>query len=1265
VRECLTEDELCSIAKSGIPEDSRPGIEEHVADCATCAHLLAQLARERVGVDDEPDLDLAAPEEAPKLGPGASVGRFTIEAIAGRGGMGRVYSAWDPQLGRRIALKILPRGHRADLVERFSREAQILSELEHPGVVDYVAHGRTPDGQSYLAMEWLEGKDLAALIAGGARFTVDESIAILRQAAAAIASAHRRGIVHRDLKPSNLFLVGARPERVKVLDFGIAWNMRSSGLTRSGHLVGTPNYMAPEQARGSRELTPAADVFALGCVMYECLTRRPPFVADHVSAVLTRILFDDPEPLLQKVPGIDRRLAELVEWMLAKDVAARPGDAGAVLAALARLGDAPPDALSATMAAPRTSAAVIGVGRGLHGVVLAGSAVPAPPELGMVLTSARARWEWLLDDTLVASVRGHDSALDLAEEAARIALLVKQHWPAANVVLSIGVDASQRSAALHRAVRGRTSGGVWLDELASRLLARRFELATEQSEPVLKPGAARVDEDRPLLGRPTACVGREQELGVIEAALVGCVDDSEARAVLVLAGPGLGKSRVRHELLRRVAARNLAPVVLQATGELAGAGAPYGMLRQAVRQWCAIDPGTTLENARARLTAAAGSAHTACFVGELAGVPFPEDHHPALATARATPQVMQEQIHRAFVAFVTGIAGDQPVLLVLDDLQWGDALAVALVDELLRATTTTPILVLALARPEVREVFPKLWQGRRVQELVLPPLSRRASERLLAQVLPRPLSPEKVARFVEISGGNALFLEELARSAAEDPDAPVPRTVIAMIEARVGRLPVDSRQTLLLASVLGRVFTRADLRALAYAVVGASDDVDAHLERLVSAELIARADANELAFRHAFVRDATYELLSEEERRKIHGRAAEVLARGPDPDPRVLAEHWQSSSRPERATPWLLAAAQAGFTRCDILTARRLVQRALALGPTGTVRGKLRAVEALCLSYTGELAQLALDDALELLPSHDGHWSLACHLRLTLSLMTGGWQDCQPLADRYLTAEPNDDAVADYVAGLGTLSTVFVHAGMREPAQRFRDRLEAIAVRRPELLLVQAWRTWTDACLLDVHGGPASAVLDGTERGQELYRSVANLRNSFFCDGMAALMHADAGDETAAIVRLRRAIAHAEQLNEHYVRAWLSCILAELLASGPAHAEALAIANAVVGGAMAPPCPALAMGVRARALLTAGQVDEAEKSARTALQLLSWSPGFSVAAAAVLVEALARQGRRDEAIAVGEEWLAQVPPNTSARTRRIALQRAVAHARSC
>jgi hypothetical protein len=1190
-------------------------------------------------------------------------GRFEVERLAGRGGMGSVYRAHDPLRGGPVAIKLLHEDQqRAVEIERFSREAELLSQLRHPGIVDYVAHGRTPDGQYYLAMEWLEGIDLAALFVSGRRPALEESVSILVQAADAVASAHHRGVVHRDLKPSNLFLVDGRADRVKVLDFGIARTVKPSALTRTGHVLGTPDYMAPEQARGARQLTPAADVFALGCVFYELLVGRPPFAADQLAAVLTRILFEDPEPLTQRVPGLDPRLSGLVDKMLAKDVTQRIPDAVALGVELSRLGAAPETiSTGATPPGGRGGGSLIDVKRGLHGVVLIrGARGSAPADFASLIGGAGARWEWLLDDTLVASVRGYDSAFDLAEQAARVALLIQQHWSGAEVVLAVGVDASEKAANLLRA-RASQPGGIWLDELAAKLLARRYELGSENGAPLLKPGAARVDEDRPLLGRPTACVGREQELGAIEAALAGCIDDSEPRAVLVLSGPGLGKSRLRHELLRRVSGRQREPLVLSGTGELASAGAPYGILRQAVRRLAGVEPGLRVEVAQARLSALAGAVpHTACFVGELAGIPFPENHHPALASARANPQIMQEQIHQAFSALVAGL--HRPILLVLDDLQWSDALSVALIDHVLQHCGA-PLLVLALARPEIHEAFPRLWHGRRVQELTLAALSKRASERLLVQVLGDRLPPEKLARLVELSGGNALFLEELARTAAENPDAPVPDTVMAMIEARVGRLPEDPRRLLFVASVLGRSFAAGELSALAYALLGASDDVDGNLERLVEAELIARIGADDYTFRHALVQTASYELLGADERRQIHERAAEVLARGPDPDALVIAEHWQKSLQPARAIPWLLQAAQTAFARCDIPSAMRGVQRALALGPTGTVRGTLRAVEGLCLGYTGQLPIAALDEALELLPNNDTFWCMACHLRLTLALMTGGWESVAPLAQRFLTADPTDDAIPEYVSGAGTLSTVFVHAGLAMPARQLHARVEAVAARRPDLPLVETWLVWNRACILDIDGAPAPDVLREVERSSELYQAIANQRNGFFCEGLASLLIAASGDAPRAIARLRRAILSAEQLNEHYVRAWMACQLAQILAGGPGHLEALAITDSLIALGVAPPCPDLALGIRARALLTAGRVVEAEASARAALERLAWSPVFAATPAAALVECLTRAGRHEEAVAAGERWMANPPPNTSARKSFEELASALAAAR--
>ena len=196
-------------------------------------------------------------------------GRYELLEFAGQGGMGTVYRAVDRVSGGSAAIKVL---HTTtdEAIARFALEARVLSELSHPGIVRYLEHGTTPRGEAYLAMEWLEGEDLSRRLAREPP-SPSEALALIGRAAETLAVAHARGVVHRDLKPSNLFLVGRDLAHVKVLDFGVARLTREqASLTVAGEVVGTPGYMAPEQARGERSVDGRADVFALGCVLFEC-----------------------------------------------------------------------------------------------------------------------------------------------------------------------------------------------------------------------------------------------------------------------------------------------------------------------------------------------------------------------------------------------------------------------------------------------------------------------------------------------------------------------------------------------------------------------------------------------------------------------------------------------------------------------------------------------------------------------------------------------------------------------------------------------------------------------------------------------------------------------------------------------------------------------------------------------------------------------------------------------------------------------------------
>ena len=233
-------------------------------------------------------------------------GRFQIERAAGHGGMSTVYRALDLQTGHPVALKLLRHALNSETVRTNTRmvvEAQVLADLRHEGIVAYVAHGFTLNGLPFLAMEWLDGEDLNERLERQP-MTTAETLTLLSSVAEALSLAHSKGVLHRDLKPSNLFLRQRQIDRVVLLDFGVARQLDGPhSITATGMLIGTPDYMAPEQARGERALTASVDIFSLGCVVYRCLVGSPPFGGAHISAMMAKLLSNDEPPLAELRPG--------------------------------------------------------------------------------------------------------------------------------------------------------------------------------------------------------------------------------------------------------------------------------------------------------------------------------------------------------------------------------------------------------------------------------------------------------------------------------------------------------------------------------------------------------------------------------------------------------------------------------------------------------------------------------------------------------------------------------------------------------------------------------------------------------------------------------------------------------------------------------------------------------------------------------------------------------------------------------------------------
>ncbi|XXR64601.1 protein kinase [Sorangium sp. So ce388] len=773
--------------------------------------------------------------------------RFEIEQLAGSGGMGDVYRARDRLSGEAVALKVLQRSSVRDL-SRLSQEAEALVTLRLPGVVQYVAHGMTGAGRPYLAMEWLEGVTLEERLAAGP-LSIAEAVTLAARVAATLGAVHRLGIVHRDLKPSNLMLVGGAVERATLLDFGIARDLRlDRSLTAPGAIVGTPGYMAPEQARGEPSVDARADVFALGCMLFRCVAGRPPFEGDNALSLLMKVVLEEPPRLGELRDGVPAPLESLVTRMLAKDAGHRPRDGAAVAEALAILGPAglpvggserpapPAPGVEITTAERRVVCVILAAdGRDqaatlpdTEGASETGELRPDAEALRRIAARHGGRLELMQSRWLLIALSGAESPTDLAARAAHCALALRAEL--GDVPMSIATGLAEVAgrlpigAVIDRVVqlfpqRGWAPGaGIQLDSATAGLLASRFDTAQGHEGSWLRgPKDEPVTVPR-LLGKPTPCVGRERELSQLSTEWRHCVDEPSASAVVVVGAPGLGKSRLGWEFLRALQEQGEAAEVWIGRADPMAAGSAFGLLAQALRRAMGILDGEPIEARRRkvlarveRLDGLGGKVpHVAAFLGELVGATFPDDGDVQLRAARQSPMLMGDRIREAFEDFMRAECQRQPVLLVLEDLHWGDLPTVTLVDAALRHARDLPFFVLALARPEVDELFPALWSERHGLRIRLAPLPRRASERLVREVLGDAVGAEQVEALLARAEGNAFVLEEQIRAVAEGRGEGMPETALAMVQARLEALGIEVRRVLRAASVFGETFCKGE-----------------------------------------------------------------------------------------------------------------------------------------------------------------------------------------------------------------------------------------------------------------------------------------------------------------------------------------------------------------------------------------------------------------------------------------------------------------------
>ena len=1219
-------------------------------------------------------------------------GRFRVEAHHAQGGMGELFRATDLTSGETVAIKALRAGSGPDR-ERFDREARALADLRHTAIVRYVTHGRTDEGEPYLAMEWLEGEDLDHRLARGA-CTVDEAVTLTRRVAEGLAEAHRRGIVHRDLKPSNLFLAGGRLDGLKILDFGVA---RSGGarMTRTGMLVGTPGYMAPEQVSGQTDVTPAIDVFALGCVLFEALSGRPVYPGNNVMAILAKLVFEPAPRLGDHCEGAPAALEDLVARMLSKDPAARPGDAAAVLAELEGIdlgdlsarGDRPlpraEAAPSALTEGERRVVSVLVVGQGglrQDGGSASGASAsegetmldggPAASLLGKLrseLGSSDGSFTYLPNGAIVATLGGAGVVKDRVGIAARFALSLRAVVADRFIVLATGRGDGTQPAALgdtiERAVERlercpaaapASAPPIAIDDATAALLDARFDWRDGDLGPELWGERDEAEAVRTLLGKPAPCLGRERDLRTMEEAFRECSEESVAQAVVVTAPAGVGKSRLANELLGGLRRRGGVEVWSGQTDPFRSAS-PLALLGSALADAIGISGGEPLaerrEAVRARVSLRVGPAdvqRVAEMVGEMVGAPFPDDDSPVLRAARKDAELMASHMQAAFEDWLRAETGEGPVVLFLDELQWSDTLTVRFVDGALRRLAEAPLFVLGLGRPEVGQRFPSLWAERRLQQIRLGPLSRKASERLVVHMLGAGASKEVRERIVELADGNAFYLEELIRATAEGKTT-LPETVVAMVQSRLENLEPEARRVLRAASIFGGVFWAEGVKALLGA--GASLPARDWIAHLVERELCtprpsSRLPGAELSFRHALVREGAYAMLTGEDRVLGHRLAADWLEQSGEPDARVLAEHCERSQQPERAARFYAAAAEHAALAHHVEAAIACAERGLELGAVGEVRGML--LTALTTTYLAserltECVATGLE-AIDLLPEGCArfYWVFLSLFPAITFTQPARLAEVTP---RFLAAEPEADARGAFIHAATWVSVMFSLTGATALSTAMVDKMQRAAegLDRSDV----AVRAYLAGALANFHHNVReaphacfrendAAVTGFREIGLRTYEGIMGAYRA------KALRDLGRRDEAEAALgaALRRAEEFGAQLPLMYVRLYLALVLAEAPDASRLD-EAAALAEAVMA-ARNESLVGPGLGVLAEVERRRGDVEAALEASRAACESVAPYPAYAWALLAQRAWLLLGQGRAEEARALTAAGVARL-----------------------
>jgi serine/threonine protein kinase/predicted ATPase len=867
-------------------------------------------------------------------------GYDVIDLIA-HGGMGSVYSAFDQRLSRTVAIKVLHPylSSQQKFKQRFMREARAAARIQHENINTIFEVSESESGLIHIASAFCEGVSLSDRIRQGT-LTIENILSFMSQLASALVAAHAQGIVHRDLKPENIIIDD--DNRLTLVDFGIA-KIRDEHQTSTGEIIGTPAYMSPEQFRGEA-IDPLTDIWSLGMILYELMEGRTPFDGKSAPEIVYSMLHE-PIPYTSDKRETYRSLYDLMQHCLSIDKASRPANAQLVQQQLIKvqsqlqsdnLNDHIPHYQVPVPGSAHKSDHSIATQKNVFVLHLFGAQTSVSSQQAdtarTLVQKYRGRLQQHASDP--AAARPYISAwfgYPLVDELTlKNGLLCALAWTGLSTpekpclralaqyqqVHEFSGTVQQNQPAIDTVnessiifMQNQEMPGLWvsselLELLPENLISTKTPTPVEQQHDCLPVEPRRTASLHPFSINRSPFTGREAQLSMLNESWEQALEGDYQR-VLISGEAGIGKSRLIYEFRNPIAEQPNVHYIELACSPYEQSSTYYPILSY-LKQQLANASGSLVEEKLDQRTISE-------YLHELM-VPEPQDHL-LMCELLGIPLNAQETallpggdlLNRRYQSLLQRILTSRPqgftTLLIIEDLHWIDPATGLIVERLLQPSSVHATLIVLSCRPEYK---PGWLSNVVTSNLYLSKLRQTQTELLLEHLIRQQpdsdqsatMNEKNLAELAIRTGGNPLFIEELAKSVHRDDTSidSVPHSIQDTLSARVEKLGA-AKELAQIAAVIGRNFK---LSLLQQCSNSDASDFKQQFRSLVKAEIFfPSADADNWYFKHALIRDAAYQTLLHESRQQLHSaiaRSIETNSSGlADSQPSLLALHWEKS----------------------------------------------------------------------------------------------------------------------------------------------------------------------------------------------------------------------------------------------------------------------------------------------------------------------------------------------------------------------------------